>query len=130
MSETYLLCTVGEGYRLLKQCGDLPRGHCGAGVHAVLAVLVNSSRALRGRGEGCLSSVGTYLPRTVGQGFRLFKLYRNIPRKHCWAGLQAVLAVSEFTSHAQWGRGSGCLSMLEPTSQALWGRVAGCLSGV
>ena len=69
-------------------------------------VLETTSRALGGRGAGCLSGVGTYLPGTVGlavkavseptsrallgQGCRLFNQGWNLPTEHCWAGVQAV----------------------------------------
>ena len=57
-----------------------------------------TSQALWGSGAGCLSGVRTYLPGTVGQGCKLFKCYRNLPPRHCGAGLQAVSAVVEPTS--------------------------------
>ena len=63
-------------------------------------------RALWGRGAGCLSGVGTYLPGTVGQavkavseptsrallgqGCRLFNRGWNLPPEHCRAGVQGV----------------------------------------
>ena len=79
-----------------------------------------SSTALLGKGAGCLSGVGTFLPGTV---------------------LQAVQRVSEHSSRALWGKGAGCLSGVdhcgagmqtvksgrEPTSWALLGRGSGCL---
>ena len=39
------------------------------------------------RGAGCLSGVGTYLPGTVLQGYRLFKRCRNLPAGHCCRGV-------------------------------------------
>ena len=36
----------------------------------------------------CLSSVGTYLPGTLLQGFRLFKRSGNLPAGLCVVGLQ------------------------------------------
>ena len=69
-------------------------------------VLENTSRALWGRGAGCLSGVGSLLPGTVGQavkamleptfrallgqGCRLINWGWNIPPEHCWAGVQGV----------------------------------------
>ena len=69
-------------------------------------VLETTSWALWGRGAGCLSGVGTYLPGTVGQavkavleptsrallgqGFKLFKWGLSLPPWHCRAGVQAV----------------------------------------
>ena len=47
----------------------------------------------RGRGkekEGCLNCVGTYLPRTVLQGCRLYKPCQNLPAGHCVTLVQAV----------------------------------------
>ena len=105
---TYLPGTVLQGCRLFKWCLNLPPGHCVAGcrlfkrcpnlparqsvagVQAVKAVLEPFSQALWGRGEGCLSGVGTYLPCTVGQGCMLFNRGWNLPPGHCWAGIQAV----------------------------------------
>ena len=105
---TYLPGTVVQGCRLFKRCQNLPPWHCGAGVQAVLVVSEPTPRALWGRGAGCLSLVGTYIPGTVGQwcrlfkqcwnlplghcgaGCRLFYWNQNLPPKHCWAGMQAV----------------------------------------
>ena len=67
---------------VLKRCRNLPPGHCVAGVQAVLVVSGPSSLALFGRGAGCLSGVGTYIPGTVEQGCRLFKLCQNLPTGH------------------------------------------------
>ena len=69
-------------------------------------VLETTSRALWGRGAGCLSGVGIYLPGTVGQavkvvseptsrallgqGCRLFNRGWNLPPEHCWVGVQGV----------------------------------------
>ena len=41
---------------------------------------------------------------------RLFKLCRNLPARHCVAGMQAVLAISEPTCRAPCYRGAGCIS--------------------
>ena len=41
---------------------------------------------------------------------RLFKLCRNLPARHCFAGMQAVLAMLEPTCQAQYYRGAGCIS--------------------
>ena len=41
---------------------------------------------------------------------RLFKLCRNLPARHCVAGVQAVLAISEPTCRAPCYRGAGCIS--------------------
>ena len=80
-----------------------------AGVQAVYGVSEPTSHALCCRCAGCLSSVGTFLPGTVLQvagclngyrtylsgtvlqGCRLLKWYRNLPPRHCGAGVQAVL---------------------------------------
>ena len=56
------------GCRLFNWCPNLPAGQSVAGVQAVKAVLEPFSRALWGMGAGCLCSVKTYLPCTVGQG--------------------------------------------------------------
>ena len=66
---TYLLGTVLQGCRLVKQCQNLPASHCVA---------------------GCLSGVRIYLLGTELQGCRLFKLCRNLSAKQCVAGVQAV----------------------------------------
>ena len=60
----------------------------------------------------CLSGVGTYLLGTVWQGCKLFKRCQNLSTEHCGAGVQAVYAVSEPTSHALLGRGAGCFSIV------------------
>ena len=86
----YLLSTVGYRSRLFKQCQNLPPGHCGAGVQAVLVKLEPFSDALWGRCAGCLSGAGTHLPGTVQQWCRLFKRCRKQPPGHCGAGVQAV----------------------------------------
>ena len=59
-----------QGCRLVKRCQNLPPRHCGAGLQAVQVVLETTSWALWGRGAGCLSGVGTYLPNTVGQAVK------------------------------------------------------------
>ena len=87
---TYLLGTVGQGSRLLKQCQNLHPGHYAAGVQAAKAVSESTSQALWGRGADCLSRVGTYLLGTVGQGCRLFKQCQNLPLRHYGAGVQTV----------------------------------------
>ena len=72
--ETYLPGTVGQMCRLFKRCLNIPPGHCGSGVQAVLAV----------------SEPTMYLPGTLGQGGRLFKRCQNLPPVHCGAGVQDV----------------------------------------
>ena len=97
--QTYLPGTVLQGCRLLKWCRNLTAWHCVAGVQADLMVSEPTCQPLccrcagcssgfgpRGQcwegGAGCLSGVGTYLPCIVGQGFRLFKQYQNLPAWH------------------------------------------------
>ena len=80
--------------RLLIWCQNLPVRHCYAGVHAVSAVSESTCQALCCRGAGCLSRVRTYLPGTVLQGCRLFKLCRNLHAGHCVAGVQAMHCVA------------------------------------
>ena len=41
---------------------------------------------------------------------RLIKLCQNLPARHCAAGAQAVLAISEPTCRAPCYRGAGCIS--------------------
>ena len=53
-----------------------------AGLQAVQVVSEPTSRALWGSGAGCLSGVGNYLPGTVGQGCKLFKMCQNLPSGH------------------------------------------------
>ena len=55
---------MGQGCRLFKPCQNLGPRQCGAVVQAVKAVSEPTSRSLWGRGAGCLSSAGTYLPCT------------------------------------------------------------------
>ena len=45
-----------------------------------------------------------------GKERRLFKLCRNLPARHCVAGVQAFLAISEPTCRAPCYRGAGCIS--------------------
>ena len=70
---TYLPGTVLQWCRLLKQCRNLPAGHCVTVGMTYSAVSEPTCRALCFSGEGCLSGVGTYLPGTVLQWCRLFK---------------------------------------------------------
>ena len=70
---TYLPGNVGQGCRLFKLFQNLPPGHCGAGVQAVLvvsefrgagvqadsSVSKTTSGSLWGRGAGCLRGVRT-----------------------------------------------------------------------
>ena len=65
---TYLLGTLLQEWRLLKQYGNIPTGHFIAGVQAVQAVLKPTCRAMCCSGVGCLSGVETYLPSTVLKG--------------------------------------------------------------
>ena len=60
----------------------------------------------------CFSNVSTYLPGTVLQWCRLFKLCQNLPAGHCVTGVQVFYGVSK------------------PTCRALCYSVADCLSGV
>ena len=64
------------------------------------------------RSAGCFSNIGTYLPGTLLQGCRLYKWCRNLPARHCVAGVQAILAISEPTYRAPCYRGAGCLSSI------------------
>ena len=57
-----------------------------------------------------LSSVRTYLPGTVLQWCRLFKLCPNLPARHCVTVVQAVKAKSETTCRALCCRGADCIS--------------------
>ena len=122
---TYLPCTVLQGCRLFKRCGNLPAEHCVAGVQAVNAMSEPSCRTLSCRGAGCLCDVGTNLPGTVMQGCRLFMQCRNLLARHCVTEVQAGNAVSEPTGRALCCRGASCLSMSEPTCWALCCRDAG-----
>ena len=79
---------------------------------------------------GCLNGVRIYLLGTVLQGCRLLKGSGNLPTGHCGAVVQAVLQVSEPTSHGLWGRGAGCLSGVGTSLPCTVLQVAGCLSGV
>ena len=54
---------------------------------AVFAGLEPISLALLGRAACCLRGVGTYLPGTMGQGYRLFKRCQNLPPGHFGAGV-------------------------------------------
>ena len=81
-------------------------------------------------------------------GCRLFKQRRNLPARHCVAGVQAVLALLEPTCLTLCYRDSGCLrgvgtyllalccgdegslSSVATYLPALCCRGAGCLSGV
>ena len=68
-----------KGCRLFKQCRNIPPGHCGEVVQAVLAVSEPTSQALSGRGA-C----------TVEQVCRLFKQCQNLRPRHFGAEVQAV----------------------------------------
>ena len=86
----YLPGTVLQWCRLFKQCQSLPAGHCVRVVKAVLAMGESTCRALRYSDAGCLSGVGVYLPGTVLQWCRLFKLCWNLPAGHCVIVMKAV----------------------------------------
>ena len=75
---------------MFKLCGNLPAGHCVAGVQAAYKVRLPICRALFCMGADCLSGVGTYLPGTMLQGCRLFKQCPNLPAGYCIAGVQSV----------------------------------------
>ena len=64
-------------------------------MQAVEAVSEYTYWALYCRGEGCLSSVETYLPGNVLQECRLLKWCRNLTAGHGVAGVQAAEAVLE-----------------------------------
>ena len=85
--------------RLFKWCWNLSAGHCVAGVQAVYAMLEPIRLALCCRGEGCLSSVGTYQPCIVLQRCRLFLRCQNLLAGHCVAGSRLFKQ-----------RSAGCLS--------------------
>ena len=57
-----------------------------------------------GQGPVSVRGIGNYLPCTVGQGCSLVKRWQLLPLGHCRAVVQAVLAMSETTSQALWGR--------------------------
>ena len=64
------------------------------------------------RGAGCLNGVGTYLPGTALQGFRLFKQCQILPGGHCLTVVQTVYAMSEPTCGALCYSGADCLSIV------------------
>ena len=65
-------CVTGV-QNFFKQCRNLPAGHCVTVGMTYKAVSEPTCRALCFNGEGCLSGVGTYLPGTVLQWYRLLK---------------------------------------------------------
>ena len=100
---TNLPGTEGQECGLFRQCLNLTPGHCWAGMGAVLAVSEPNSQVLWGRGAGCLSGVGTYLPGTVRQGCRLFKHCQNLPPGHVRvAELDTALLLFEDLSGEAW----------------------------
>ena len=127
---TYLPGTVLQCCRLYKQCQNLPARLCVTVVKAVLAMSEPICRALCYSVACCLSIVGTCLPGTVLQGCRLLQHCLNLPTMHCVAGVQAVLAMSEFTCWALCYSGADCLSGVGNYLPELCYSVAGCLSGV
>ena len=68
-------------------------------------------QALCCSGAGCLSNIGTYLPGTVLQWYRMFKQYQNLHAGHCVTVVKAVLAMSEPTYRALCYGGAGCWSL-------------------
>ena len=86
----YLPCTVLQWCRLLKQCQNLPAGHCITVVKAVLAMSEPTYRARCYSRESCFSNVGVYLLGTVLQWCRLFKQCQNLPAEHCVTVVKAV----------------------------------------
>ena len=117
-----------QSYRLIKQCQNLPTGHCvtelqtvkpcqnlPAGlcvtvVQAVKAVSEPTWWALCYRVADCLGGAKTYLPGTVLPGSGLLKRCQNLPTGHCVTVVQAVKAVSEPTCWAMFYSGADCLS--------------------
>ena len=87
---TYLRGTVLQGCRLFKRCRNLPTGHCVTVVQTVYAMSEPTCHALCCRGADCISGVRTYLPGTVQQWCRLFKLCQNLPAGHCVTVVQTV----------------------------------------
>ena len=94
---TYLPGTVLQWCRLFKQCQNLPVGHCVTLVKTVKAESEPTYGALCYGGADCFSNVGTYLPGTVLQGCKLYKLCWNLPTGHCDTVVKTVLAMSEPT---------------------------------
>ena len=83
--KNYLLGTVLQGCRLYKWCRNLPAGHCVARAQAVLSGSEPSSRALLGRGAGCLSGVRSYLlSRLEGRNWILFYFYFRTDQVKPW----------------------------------------------
>ena len=107
---TYLPGTVSQCCRLFKQCLNLPAGHSVTVVKAVLAMSESTCLALCYSGADCLSGVGTYLPGTVLQWWKLFKQCQSLPAGHCVTVMQAVWAMSEITCRALCCRGADFLS--------------------
>ena len=68
--------------------------------------------ALGYSGEGCFSNVGVYVPGTVLQGCRLFKLCQNLPARLCVTVVKAVLAMLEPSCRALCYSDAGCLSIV------------------
>ena len=113
-------------YSLFKRCRNLPARHCVTMVKAVLAMSESTCRALCYSDAGCLSGVGSLLPGTALQGFRLFKKCQVLPGGHCVAGMQTVSVVSEPTRWALFFSGAGCLSGVRtclPSTVLQWCRL-------
>ena len=60
----------------------------------------------------------------------MFKQCQNLPPMHCWAGVQAVSALSEHICRALCCRGASCLSGVGTFLLGTVLQVAGCLNGV
>ena len=89
-------------------------------------MLEPTCRALCYSGEGCFSNVGVYLPGTMIQWCRLFKLCQNLPAGHCVTVVKAVLAMSEPTCRALCCRGADSLSSVGtcmPGTELWWCRM-------
>ena len=87
---TCLPGTVLQWCRLFKHSQNLPAGHSVTVVQTVKAVSEPTCRPLCYSVAGCLSNVITYLPGTVLQWCRLFKMCLNLPGGTCVTVVQAV----------------------------------------
>ena len=86
---TYLPCTVCRGAGCLSGVGTYLRGSVLQGCR-LLKWCPNYLPGTVCRCAGCLSSVVTYLQGMVLQGSKLLKPCRNLPARHCVAGVQAL----------------------------------------
>ena len=112
-----------QGFRLFQQCLNLPAGHCVAVCFRSVGTYLPGTVL---QGYRLISGVETYLPGTVLQWKGLFKRCQNLPAGLCVTMVQTVKAMSEPTCQALCYSGADCLSNVRtylPGTMLQWCRL-------